>query len=154
MADALVPDQAKVASSRLALGQSGATEVPARQPDQRHLGGTVAGGAATRILLANEPRLYREVIAGALRIVRPHLEVIVVEPEDLDAAVVRLAPDLVLCSRLTEVVETRPRAWVVLYPDMETRAVIAIAGERHTVAADFPFTGLLSVIAEVECHTS
>jgi hypothetical protein len=152
MSDALAPNQAKAASSRLALGRSGATEVSARQRDQRRLGGTVAGGATARILLANEPRLYRDVIAGALRAVRPHLEVIVVEPEDLDREVVRLAPDLVLCSQLTEVVETRPLAWVVLYPDMEMRAVIAIAGQRHTVDADFPFTSLLSVIAEVECH--
>jgi hypothetical protein len=106
-----------------------------------------------RILVANEPRSYREVIASTLQVLRPHLEVILVEPEDLDRNVVRLAPNLVLCSRLTEVVETRSRAWVVLYPDMEMRAVIAIAGQRHAVAADFPFTSLLSVIAELEYHT-
>jgi hypothetical protein len=85
--------------------------------------------------------------------VRPHLEVLVVEPEDLDGEVVRLAPDLVLCSQLTEVVETRPLAWVVLDPT-EIRAVITIAGRPHTVAADFPFTSLLSIIAEVEGHTA
>jgi hypothetical protein len=103
-----------------------------------------------RILVANEPRAYREVIAGALQVLRPHHEVIVVEPENLDGAVVRLVPELVLCSRLTEVVETRPLAWAVLYPAMDTRALISIAGHSHLVSADLPFTRLLSVIDEVE----
>jgi hypothetical protein len=103
-----------------------------------------------RILVANEPRSYREAIAGALRVLCPHLEVIVVEPEDLDREVVRLAPNVVLCSRLTEAVETRPLAWVVLYPNGETWAVISIAGRCHTISADLPFTRLLSVIDEVE----
>jgi hypothetical protein len=151
--DALAPDQATAADSPLAVEWSGSPDLRSRQPDQRHRAGTGVRRASTRILLANEPRLYREVIAGALRVVRPHLEVLVVEPEDLDGEVVRLAPDLVLCSRLTDVVETRPRAWAVLDPT-EMRAVITIAGRPHTVAADFPFTSLLSVIAEVEGQTA
>jgi hypothetical protein len=103
-----------------------------------------------RILVANEPRSYREVIAGTLQVLRPHLEVIVVEPEDLDRDVVRLAPNLVLCSRLSEAVEIHALAWVVLYPNGETRAVISIAGQCDTVSADLPFPRLLSVIDEVE----
>ena len=107
-----------------------------------------------RILVANEPRSYREVIASTLQVLRPHLEVILVEPEDLDRDVVRLAPNLVLCSRLTETVETHALAWVVLYPNRETRAVISIAGQCHTVSTDLPFPGLLSVIDEVERRLS
>jgi hypothetical protein len=67
-----------------------------------------------RILVANEPRCYREVIAAAVHELRPHAEVITVEPADLDRAVVYRQPHLVVCSRLTEVVETHSPVWVVL----------------------------------------
>jgi hypothetical protein len=106
------------------------------------------------ILVANEPRSYRDVIADALRVQRPHLQVIVAEPEDLDREVVRLSPNMVLCSRLTAAVETHALAWVVLYPNAETRAVISIAGHCRTVGTDLPFPHLLSVIDEVERRLS
>jgi hypothetical protein len=57
-----------------------------------------------RILVGNEPRSYREVIAATLHQLRSHLEVIIVAPEDLDGAVVQSGPQLVLCSRLSEIV--------------------------------------------------
>ena len=46
-----------------------------------------------RILLANEPRSHWEVFAGALRALRPHLEVITVKPDALEGEVPRLRPD-------------------------------------------------------------
>ena len=103
-----------------------------------------------RVLVANEPRAYREAIAGAVQVLRPHLAVITVAPEDLDEAVVRHDPGVVLCSRLSRVVETWPRAWVVLYPEGKTRATVSIAGHRRTVTADLPFAGLLSIIDAAE----
>jgi hypothetical protein len=54
-----------------------------------------------RILLANEPRSHREVFAGALRALRPHLEVITVKPDALEGEAPRLRPDAVVCSRIT-----------------------------------------------------
>jgi hypothetical protein len=90
-----------------------------------------------RILVGNEPRSYREVI--------------IVAPEDLDGAVVqrRPRPQLVLCSRLTEVVETRGLAWVLLYPHGEAHVVISIAGRRQT-APDLDLDGLLCLIDQTE----
>lgn len=102
-----------------------------------------------RILVANEPRAYRDVIAAAFRELRPQHEVIPVEPDQLDGEVARLHPHLVICSRLSEMVETGPLTWVMLYPDNETRTVISIAGEQ-TVAADVEFSELLSVIDQTE----
>jgi hypothetical protein len=102
-----------------------------------------------RILVANEPRAYRDVIAAAFRELRPQHEVIPVEPDQLDGEVARLHPHLVVCSRLSEVVETSPLTWVMLYPDNETRTVISIAG-KQTVAADVEFSQLLSVIDQTE----
>ncbi|MDQ3855611.1 MAG: hypothetical protein M3281_04365, partial [Chloroflexota bacterium] len=74
--------------------------------------------------MANEPRCYREVVAATLGALRPGAEVISVEPTDIDAELARLDPHLVVCSRLTEAVETRAGAWVLLYPDGDNSAVI------------------------------
>ena len=102
-----------------------------------------------RILVGNEPHFYREVIAATLQELRPHVEVIIVEPEDLDGAVVQHGPQLVLCSRLSEVVETRCLAWVLLYPHGEARVVISIAGRRHSIP-DPGVDGLLDVVDQTE----
>jgi hypothetical protein len=102
-----------------------------------------------RILVGNEPRCYREVLAATLHALRPHLTVDIVEPEDLDGAVVQRGPQLVLCSRLSEVVETRCLAWVLLYPRGEARVVISVAGRRHTVP-DPGVNGLLRVVDQTE----
>ena len=41
----------------------------------------------TRVLLANVPRAYREVIASAIRALRPNLEVESTEPDELDGCI-------------------------------------------------------------------
>ena len=100
------------------------------------------------IVVANEPRAYREALAAALHELRPHIEVICIEPADLDRNVCQYSPRLVLCSRLTEAVETCCNAWILLYPNRENRAVISIAG-RRTVVTEVEFSHLLAVIDEL-----
>ena len=102
-----------------------------------------------RILLANEPRAYREVIAAAFQQLRPQHEVTTVAPNDLDAEVVRLDPQFVLCSRLTPGVQTRPIAWVMLYPEGEPWAMIYMEGQRTTVP-NLEFSRLLAIIDQTE----
>jgi hypothetical protein len=105
--------------------------------------------ATTCIVVANEPRAYREALAAALRALRPHLEVICIEPDDLEGTVCAYSPRLVLCSRLTEAVERCSEAWILLYPDRENRAVISVAG-RRAVVPNVEFSRVLAVIDEVE----
>ena len=105
-----------------------------------------------RVVVANEPRAYREVLAAAVHELRPGLEVQAVEPEELDRIVGRDLPHLVVCSRLSEVVETRAPAWVVLYPDGEARAVISVAG-RQTTLAGIGFARILRLIDETTQDT-
>jgi hypothetical protein len=97
------------------------------------------------IVVANEPRSYREAMAVACRVLCPEVEVILAEPADLDAAVVRLDPQFVLCSRLTEGLRTGSRAWVLLYPEGEARAVISVAG-RCVTTGDLGFAALAALI--------
>lgn len=95
-----------------------------------------ANGSANsclRVLVANEPRSYREAIAAALAMLRPLDEVVEVNPASLDSEVRRLSPHLVICSRLTPIVETGASSWVELYPGGASRAVTSLGGERTTL---------------------
>ena len=83
-----------------------------------------------RMLVANEPRVGRSALAGTLQALRPHVHVVCVEPDDLDAQIVRLAPDLVICSEPTEVLQTRIAAYIMLSPDGKTQATASIAGHQ------------------------
>ena len=97
------------------------------------------------IIVANEQRAYREVLASALQALRPGFSVTLVEPEGIDEAVGRLAPHLVLCSRLTELLETRVPNWVALYPDGAARVLISLVGLRSD-AADLELADLLAIV--------
>ena len=65
-----------------------------------------------RVLLANEPRSYRQVFAGALHALRPQVEVIMVEPNAVEGEAPRLRPDAVVCSRTTPALRTAVGVWM------------------------------------------
>jgi hypothetical protein len=59
-------------------------------------------------------------------------------------------PHLVVCSRVTDVVERNTLAWVELYPDNNTtESVVSLAGEK-SIYPDMDFETLLSVLDETE----
>ena len=91
-------------------------------------------GAELRVLLANEPRSYRESIAAVFRQLRPDLEVKVVEPEALESNVARFDPDVAICSRVTGVVRDRVPVWVELYPEHAAHSVASEGGRRTEFA--------------------
>ena len=70
----------------------------------------------TRVLVAVDPRMYREVIAHAVREHRPRAEVLTADPDRLDSeATTRgLAPHLVVCNRATGAVREVALSWVEL----------------------------------------
>jgi hypothetical protein len=98
-----------------------------------------------RVLVACELKSYSEAIASAFRVLRPGVEVFEVEEEDLDREVERLAPDLVVCSRLSERVEVRVPNWVELYPGCGSRSVVSQRGERSTFE-EVELSDLLSIV--------
>ncbi len=102
-----------------------------------------------RILIANEPRSYREVIAAALRALRPQMEVIAVEPVMLDGEVINHNPHLVVCSEFSAVVQRHALAWVMLYPGGAGWATICIAQECVTVE-HIELDRLIEVIDQTE----
>lgn len=97
-----------------------------------------------RIVVATEPRCYRETIAGAFAWLRPNDEVITVEPNDLEREVVVLEPDMVLCSAASPVIAEHGRTWVILRNDINLLTEISIGGER-TSYEDIQLAGLLAI---------
>jgi hypothetical protein len=124
--------------------------MPVSEGGGHHRAAAAAGGARSSgeplsVVVANEPRTYRDVMAAAFRSLRPHLEVTAVEPDELDVHLARHAPQVVVYSRASEAVQAGTFAWVLLYPDGANRATISIAGQRTSVA-DIQFEDLLGVL--------
>lgn len=102
-----------------------------------------------RVLVANEPLAYREVISAAFKELRPHVRVHATEPTDLDKEFLRLCPRLVVCSRATALIEHEAPAWVELYPGHASGTVASLAGEKIAFDA-MDFDTLLSILDEAE----
>ena len=101
--------------------------------------------AALRVLLANEPRSYRESIAAVFRQLRPSLQVKVVEPEALESNVTRFDPDVAICSHVTGAVRKRVPVWVELYPEHAAHSV-ASEGGRRTEFAEIQLLDLICIL--------
>jgi hypothetical protein len=96
------------------------------------------------ILVANEPRSYRQTFVEALRALRPGVAVVEGQPEDLDKQIGGLAPDLVICSQLTLAVEKAP-AWVLMYPAGDPVTMVCTAGKLSSFV-DIDLDKLLSIV--------
>jgi hypothetical protein len=104
-----------------------------------------------QILVANEPLVYRDVLGSQLPLLRPGLTVLVVDPADLDDAVARLRPRLVICSELTETVRQFATAAFVLDPLGTNRAVLTVGGQ-HQVLLNPRLADLLAAVDTAVGH--
>ncbi|HET8522394.1 MAG TPA: hypothetical protein VFL82_04115 [Thermomicrobiales bacterium] len=98
-----------------------------------------------RIIIANEPRFYREVIAAGLKLLRAHIEITVVDPADIIASVAQLQPQLLVCSELTDSLAAASPTWILLPIDDRDPVVFNVGGER-TTSGSIEFQDLLSAI--------
>ena len=102
-----------------------------------------------RVLMANEPRAYREGIAAVIGQLRPAVEVETVEPDALDDSIKRYVPDMVICSKATETLKGRVRVWVELYPENGAISVASIDGRRMEYT-EIQLPDLLSIVDKAE----
>jgi hypothetical protein len=102
-----------------------------------------------RVLMANELASYRQTLAFVLSELRPDVEVIEADSGSLNQQVLRMSPDLVICSRVTSLVRERVPNWVELYPECQTVSTFCIGGERSTLD-DVQLSDLLSLIDRME----
>ncbi len=92
---------------------------------------------------------YREVIAAAIRVLRPGAQVESANLDVLAQEVERLDPHVVICSRPNTVDPGRRPAWVVLPTDPTRPARICIGG-RYSERANPTVEVLLRIVDEVE----
>lgn len=52
---------------------------------------------------------------------------------ELDETVRNILPWLVICSALSEVIEERAHAWILLHPEGSTHTTVSVAGERWLI---------------------
>ncbi len=102
-----------------------------------------------KVLVAVEPRAYRTVIGRAIQILRPHLEVTIVEPDDLQAEVARLDPALVISSQPKPATSDGWPAWVEFRPYDEASVRVCIGG-RCARLYEPNLDDLLSVVDQAE----
>ena len=106
-----------------------------------------------RILIAIEPRSYGQVIGNAIQKLRPHLEVVVVEPEDLVFEAEYLRPQL-LFSHFpgSEMPVNEVGAWVELSVEPNRPSVASVNGQLQELA-DLDLNGLLSIVDKAEKYS-
>ena len=102
-----------------------------------------------RILLANEPRSYRETLAAVLQTMRPATEVRTAEPNALGHELESFAPQLVVCSNLTPAVEADTISWIELYYDHGPLSTVSVGGNR-SITEGIELPDLLSIVDRTE----
>lgn len=110
----------------------------------------LAPATPVRVLVANEPPAYRETISLALAKLRPRAHVIQGDPDDIEVALSRERPHVVICSRYVPALDTA-LGWAMLHP---------VDGGPSTISADgvlahrpdVSFDDLLALIDRVADH--
>lgn len=122
---------------------------PDKSPEDTVEGQALRRRGRPRVLMANEPRAYREGIAAVIGQLRPGVEVRTVEPSALDTSIERFSPDMVICSKATDALEGGVRVWVELYPENDGLSVANIGGRRMEYA-EIQLPDLLSIVDRAE----
>ena len=102
-----------------------------------------------RVLLAFEPRMYREVLVTALRRHRPLVESVLAEPAALDHTAGSFEPHLIVCNHATQTVRDSAAAWVEVQVKDSLDAVTCVGGKRSEIQ-NLSLDDLLAVLDEAE----
>jgi hypothetical protein len=111
--------------------------------------GQDTGTRGMRALIANEPAIYREVFSSALKELRPDMEIFTSKPDDLEGEFLHIVPRFVVFSRPKKPVEREAPAWVELYPDGASHAVVKSLDGSRRILPGMDFDTLLSILAGI-----
>jgi hypothetical protein len=101
------------------------------------------------VALADDYRAYREVIATAIRLLRPHVEVVSAGLEALEEKVARLDPHLIICNLPATALPAEGLAWVELSLEPARPSVVRVGGSRSELRNP-GVDALVQVIDKVE----
>ena len=118
--------------------------------------GHLAGGDArlrVMVIFEDDYRSYREAIAHALEILRPHADVTVAGLDALDAEFKRIAPDLVICSQPNAGDARGALVWVEIPCDPTRPTAVCLEG-RCSETTHLTLNEMLSIVdaAEALCR--
>ena len=114
----------------------------------RFVGRRPALDAPPHVLVANEPLVYREIVAEGLRALRPGLRIREVALADLEATIDGHRPSLAITSQPSAIVRRWATATLVLYPEGRNEAVLVI-GDATRVVANPRLPDLLAAVDAV-----
>ena len=103
-----------------------------------------------KLVVAMEPRSYREAIGAFFREVRENLDVSVVDPVMLEETVTRFKPDLVFSSDPKTASTGRWPAWLEFHSDTYGQAVTLYLDAEYSKIEDADLGDLLSIVDRVE----
>jgi hypothetical protein len=101
------------------------------------------------VTLEKDYRAYQDMLAAAIRVLRPHAEVETASLEELGERIERFDPELVICGGHEAVDSDGRLAWVELSMDPLQPTRIRV-GERYSERTNPTLEVLLAVIDEVE----
>ena len=110
---------------------------------------TMSSDPEVRILVANEPRSYREAFAKVFRMLRPGVEVVTAELDDIDREVLRFHPDLVICEHVTPTVQRVARSWIAVRVENDEFVATSNSGALYT-RNNIELGDFISVIDDIE----
>ena len=104
------------------------------------------------ILLAFEEdyRSYRGVIAAAIRVLRPHVEVSTTDPEGLEREVARLRPQLIVSSRPKTTFRLPTMAWIKVASDKPTQPSEVWLGQDRWETVDPVMKTITQIVDSIE----
>lgn len=95
-------------------------------------------------------RLYREVIAASIKVLRPHVEVVTTDLEGLEQEVARFGPKLIISSRPKMTTQSPTMAWIKVSTDGPTKPAEVWLGEDRWEASEPTIEMLAQVIDGIE----
>ena len=113
----------------------------------------MAGGMRVLVAMQEDYRIYRDVMAGSLRAVRPCLEVAIADPMEFEELLESFKPQVVICGGRSFARREGPIAWVDLAFDsvacLQRPARIWVDGCCREILNP-GFEDLISLIDEVD----
>jgi hypothetical protein len=97
-----------------------------------------------RIIIANEPRAYRDALAGVLELKRPGDTVANVDPGEIEQALRQWPGALVVCSEVSPIIDELAGGWVRLGEDGEV--VVSSAAEVEAMVPPVGLDALLDAV--------
>lgn len=102
--------------------------------------------AEPRILIAHELALYGETLATLLSERWHSLDIQLLDPAELEGALIAAPGAIVVASRLTPAIMAHTSGWIIYYPDQENVALAGDQGSQRSIEVP----GLADILAAID----